>query len=379
MPAFRSMSQWAGQNLLHGLARHPARTFLQRRFSRRARFRIAIYYEATPISKAQVYPFLHYAHQLRQRYGAEVRCYPVAPLLEGAGPSPDPADAILLQIWFDRPHDRIRRVLDSLRALNPDTPITFVDSFAHNDLRLGRVLNEQISFYTKKSLFRDSAHFFTPFRGDTNLTQYYGDLLAVPSQPVDWQVPPDLLPKLRLSPNFFTAPRFLALFPFPKALPCNRRTLDIQTRFDETGTPWYQAMRKSAAAHVRAIPGISVSGPEKFSLKLYSDELRRSRLCFSPFGYGEVCWRDIEAIMAGAVLVKPDMGHLDTLPNLYEAGVTYLPVRWDFSDLEEVVTTALRDPARCEVIALEAYRRISDYVRSARFVDDVAFLAPQGL
>ena len=47
--------------------------------------------------------------------------------------------------------------------------------------------------------------------------------------------------------------------------------------------------------------------------------------------------------MTGAVLVKPDMSHLETLPDLYRPGETYLPVRWDFSDLGDVVGSALAD------------------------------------
>ncbi len=68
------------------------------------------------------------------------------------------------------------------------------------------------------------------------------------------------------------------------------------------------------------------------------------------------------------------MGHLETLPDLYEAGVTYLPVRWDFSDLEEVVRGALADEERCRAIATEAWTRTSAYLRSGRFVGDMGFL-----
>jgi hypothetical protein len=101
-------------------------------------------------------------------------------------------------------------------------------------------------------------------------------------------------------------------------------------------------------------------------------ELANSRLCFSPFGYGELCWRDIEAFQTGAVLIKPDMGHLQTLPDLYEPGVTYLPVRWDFSDLEDVVCSALADEPRMEAIASEAWNRTARYIREGCFVDDMA-------
>ena len=72
----------------------------------------------------------------------------------------------------------------------------------------------------------------------------------------------------------------------------------------------------------------------------YMRELRASKICFSPFGYGEVCWRDYEAILSGAVLLKPDMSHIETDPDVFVAGETYLPVRWDLADFEAQVRLA---------------------------------------
>jgi hypothetical protein len=371
------MDRWAGRYLLRKVTRQPARQYLRRRFPRTAKARITIYYEADPISQAQVYPFLHHTGELHARFGAAIRCYPVKALLAGARPNPDGADVVLLQIWFDTPEAQIRKAVEDLRAAHPGAPLVFVDSFAHNDLRLGPILNDHIDFYLKKSLFVDKDLYFRPFRGDTILTEYYGDLYGIAAEPVDFKVPRSILPKLRLSPNFFTSPRFLTAFPYPQPVPWAKRALDVQTRLAVTGSPWYQAMRQGALARIQTIPGLAISRNDRISWQGYMAEMRRSRLCWSPFGYGELCWRDIEAIVAGAVLIKPDMSHLVTLPDLYEAGVTYLPVRWDFADLEEVVTSALRRPERCQEIAREAYRRMEDYALSARFVDDVAFLMPE--
>lgn len=72
---------------------------------------------------------------------------------------------------------------------------------------------------------------------------------------------------------------------------------------------------------------------ERVTQAQYNQELLRSRICVSPFGYGELCWRDFEAIVAGCLLVKPDMGHLRTYPDVFLPGETYVPVRWDFADL----------------------------------------------
>ena len=67
----------------------------------------------------------------------------------------------------------------------------------------------------------------------------------------------------------------------------------------------------------------------------YYLELQSSKICISPFGYGEICWRDFEAVLCGCLLVKPDVGHVETSPDLFKPYQTYVPVRWDFSDLEK--------------------------------------------
>jgi hypothetical protein len=73
----------------------------------------------------------------------------------------------------------------------------------------------------------------------------------------------------------------------------------------------------------------------------YYTAMRHSRIVVAPFGYGEIAPRDLEAAMLGAVLIKPDMSHLETKPNIYRAGETYIPCRHDFADLPDVVEHVL--------------------------------------
>ncbi len=103
-------------------------------------------------------------------------------------------------------------------------------------------------------------------------------------------------------------------------------------------------------------------------------EMGRSKICASPFGYGELCWRDVEAFLAGAVLLKPDMSHLDTLPDLYRPWETYAPIAWDFSDLAEVVDRLLSDEALRSRIALAAFEETKRYLSEKRFVQDIRFV-----
>lgn len=83
-----------------------------------------------------------------------------------------------------------------------------------------------------------------------------------------------------------------------------------------------------------------IAGDERFvtgfvSQNRYYKELTEAKIVFSSFGWGEVCFRDFEAITAGALLLKPDMSHLRTWPDVYIPGETYVPVNWDGSNLIE--------------------------------------------
>jgi spore maturation protein CgeB len=106
-------------------------------------------------------------------------------------------------------------------------------------------------------------------------------------------------------------------------------------------------------------------------------ELAQSRICFSPYGYGEVCWRDYEAIMCGALLVKPDMAHVQTDPDIFVPYETYVPVAWDFSDLAEKMNYYLaNDVARTKIVN-RAYSTLYEYLQRDAFIDQFAVLFKQ--
>jgi hypothetical protein len=67
----------------------------------------------------------------------------------------------------------------------------------------------------------------------------------------------------------------------------------------------------------------------------YLTELTQSKSVVSPFGYGEICYRDMEAFVKGAILLKPSLEHLATFPNIFIENETYIPILWDLSDFKE--------------------------------------------
>lgn len=93
---------------------------------------------------------------------------------------------------------------------------------------------------------------------------------------------------------------------------------------------------------------------ERLESNEYFDALHRSKMVLSPFGMGEVCHRDFEIIQHGSVIVKPDMSNVITKPNIYVPMETYVPVKLDWSDLEEKVEFVLDNPEIAKDIAQNA-------------------------
>lgn len=83
----------------------------------------------------------------------------------------------------------------------------------------------------------------------------------------------------------------------------------------------------------------------------YLSELRASKITISPFGYGEVCFRDFEAFISGSLLLKPSMEHLQTFPNLFVPDETYVSVNWNLDNLEEKLDDLLSNYNRYQEIA----------------------------
>lgn len=95
------------------------------------------------------------------------------------------------------------------------------------------------------------------------------------------------------------------------------------------------------------------------SHRRYIAEMRNSKIVLSPFGLGEISLRDFEATINGASIIKQDMSHIETWPNLWIKGETYLPFKWDMSDLKDVVSYAClneKEMMGYAITAQEIYR-----------------------
>ena len=80
---------------------------------------------------------------------------------------------------------------------------------------------------------------------------------------------------------------------------------------------------------------------QRLSQSEYYTKMASAKLVIAPFGFGEMAPRDIESTQFGSILIKPNMDFINTHPNIYVNGETYLACKHDYSDIEDVIEFGL--------------------------------------
>lgn len=232
--------------------------------------------------------------------------------------------------------------------------------------------------YVKGQLLRDRNAYLRPYYGMRPVTDFYhrrfGIMDAVPDEAHLAILPqPADLSKLALGWNWGMAnwgawgelfgkiawriPGFPRMIPRRWYPPAVDRPIPISCRI---GTSYGRATVAFPRLEIRRRLAGRIP-MHRLPRRQYFHELTRSVAGLTPFGWGEVCYRDFELIIAGAAMVKQDMRHLETWPDIYQDGLAYLPIRWDLSDLEEKIAYIEKYPAEM----VERARRAQEIYRSA--------------
>lgn len=98
----------------------------------------------------------------------------------------------------------------------------------------------------------------------------------------------------------------------------------------------------------------------------YFLELKKSEISISPFGWGEICYRDFESFYYRCTLVKPDMDHIVTWPNYYIKDETYLSLKWDLSNFEDIMSfiSSNKNQDLLKEIAIKGQSKYFSYLNS---------------
>lgn len=362
-----SLSEWRW-NLHRALV---DRTGWQRPFGSGRRWkRLLLIGERDPICHMQYFPFWYHRADFAAAHRIQIRELPLARFLAGQNPHRE-VDAVGFQTWFDLSPDAVADIARRIRERYPQARLAYFDWFAPTDVRYAAALDPYLAVYAKKQVLRDRSQYGRTTLGDTNLTDYYARRFALEGYPpTRFEIPDGFWDKLWLTPHFAFSPHMLPYF--LGRPPNGSRDIDLHARIAVKGTEWYSRMRQEALDRTLALEGrLRVVCRGRVSRQEYFAELFRAKLCFSPFGYGEVCWRDFEAMFTGSLLLKPDMSHLDCYPEAFYPGETYVPLAWDLTDFEEKVDHYLADESGRQAIARRAFETLASYFLERRFLVDV--------
>lgn len=315
----------------------------------------------TPNSVGLVYPLLVHDAALRDR-GLSVRIF--------ERPERDYADCDLLIVdskHFAGPErGQLSFVQDALQNFAAKAPLAWYDSTDSAGWLVGGVM-PLVRRYYKNQLLRDRSAYTRPMYGRRAYTDYYHRTAGVAdAQPEEAPALSDagLLDRIRLGWNSGLAdytrwgPLRTELYRRFRAPPLQTRRLamtpaskprSIQLSF-RMGTSYDRATVSYQRRQLAARFGRRFS-TDKLGRGAYLAEMRNSRLVVSPFGLGEITLKDFEVFLTGGLLLKPDMSHLETWPDLYRPDETVAAFAWDLSDFENVVDRYLADPRRAIAIA----------------------------
>ncbi len=333
-------------------------------------------------SEQQFAPIFRHAAALRRRFGLVFEQMSVEKSLAATNLG---GYALLgLKLSFQTPSDEAVRVARTLRTKlkGSNTLFVYFDGDDDSCVQWPDVL-AQVDRWVKKHEFADAADYARRYLGKSNLTDLVSreNGYSFESDPMRSSGPISQagVDKLLLGWNIALDDK---IFDLVKALPKvdqQVRHIDVCCRAFVKPDVWIYPLRGPLVERVEAMKGrFEVLAPrERVSQEQYYAEMLRSRICVSPFGYGELCWRDFEAVLCGCLLVKPSMSHLRTYPDIFVPGLTYAPVKWDYSDLSEVCARYLEDePERLRVVA-RARGVLLEALGEAAFIERFGFVLDQ--
>lgn len=259
--------------------------------------------------------------------------------------------------------------------------VAFFDA-TPNPLQIDKEVLARVDVYFKSTVYHDLKVYLRPIVGGT----VWSDWFHRNVQPLDlpavstglearnlvklrsaWNIGYGLYPRSSVTKRL---PPLLERWPGPRVstwlrpkvprfLGESKRRPGIHARMTTTGQGEAMRVHREHFIHKASVIPTALIG--KTSRREYQSELRSVTSVLSPFGLGEPCYRDFEAVQCGAVLLKPAMTHVKTWPNVYSQSDS-IPLAWDGSDIAEAYVRAL-DPEFSRSLTKSAYGRFSEAYR----------------
>ncbi len=129
--------------------------------------------------------------------------------------------------------------------------------------------------------------------------------------------------------------------------------------------PVYAGQRNAILQQLQRMDGKDSIIGGKVGKKQYLNEVRQSKILISPFGWGEICYRDFEAFISGNILLKPSVEHLEGYPTeLFIPNQTYVPLLWSLEDFQQQLDQISSNYKRYVEIAQNGQQRFMNSIQN---------------
>lgn len=335
-------------------------------------------------------PFIQHAASFKQD-GYDITLIPSSTFEEVANvvEEQNPDIAMIGTDWKYSAEETIE-FFKNLRSRHPNLPIGYMDNFDQSSTPFFGIL-PYVDKYIKKQWYKDLSNYRKDYRGGfifADFTSHHYDIDPGEGGFGSY-LPEEYESKLLLSPHLATFKdirRFVNFSRYARHFPI-RKDIDINCRVsvgDEKNSWYYYRHRVESLQALEAMGDrynvvTNLKNKKRMGFKAFIYEVARSKIGFSPFGWGEVTYRDYYAIGCDTLMVKPDMSHLETVPDIFRDGETYVAVKWDLSDLEEKCIYYLEHPNEAREITQNAravlesfYKDRKDYYMLKGILDALA-------
>jgi hypothetical protein len=325
-------------------------------------------------SEQQFFPLFSHRKQLRQRFRLALNHLLIKDVLKFPDSLIKKYDLILIKISFKTPVYQVKSILNRLYTTKGNAKLVYFDGDDDACIQWPDILN-YVDLYVKKSLFVDLKQYEKVFIGKNNLTDYvahnynvsFSDNIIPKSNPINLL----LIEKIFLGCNIALDDKIQKLYQEGLGNPEILKDNDILCRLT-IPDDWMGNLRKDITSQLQKISSQhKILIPDKrVPIEQYCNELSRSKISVSPFGYGEICWRDFESILFQCLLIKPDMSHIKTFPDIFVPYKTYVPIKWDFSDLNEKCLYYLKHEDERKSIISQASKVLYEFYQNEKFIDN---------